>query len=186
MVDIQCYIGFRCTTLWFNNFMHCAIFTTSVATIWPHTSLLNINDSILYILFPWLLFQWLLFPWLTYFITGNLYLPLPFTHFAQSLLYSPLATINLFFLVVGLILHCVCLFLFFFFKIPLMREIVWYLSFLVWLVLLSIIPSRSTHIVSDGMILSYLRLCNIPLCIRRIYVRCIYVCHRCVIHVTYI
>ena len=48
---------------------------------------------------------YILFPWLTYSITGNLYLPLPFTHSACfPLSPSPLATISLFSVFISLIL----------------------------------------------------------------------------------
>ena len=39
IVDTQCYIGFRHTTLWFNKCVHYALLTTSVAAICSHTSL---------------------------------------------------------------------------------------------------------------------------------------------------
>jgi len=80
VVDMECYISFRCTTWWFDKFIHYAVLTTSVATICPITSLLQ---------YHWLfLVLWFLFLWLTHSITGGLYLSLPFTNFAQILLPS--------------------------------------------------------------------------------------------------
>ena len=43
-----------------------------------------------------------------------------------------------------------CLFIYFVHWIPHISEIIWYLSFSVWLISLSITPSRSIHIVSNG------------------------------------
>ena len=42
-----------------------------------------------------------------------------------------------------------------------MNEIIWYLSFSVWLILLSVIPSSFIHVVTN---MTFLWLSNIPLC----------------------
>ena len=43
-------------------------------------------------------------------------------------------------------------------------ELIQYLSFSVWLILFSTVPSRSTHVVESGKFLLLLWLSNIPLC----------------------
>ena len=81
IVDLQCYVSFRCTTLWFSKFICYAMLTTSVTTVHHYTMLL--------------LFHWLYFLCCTFYscdlfihpILGCLYLPLPFKYFAHS---SPL------------------------------------------------------------------------------------------------
>ena len=45
-----------------------------------------------------------------------------------------------------------CLFMYFVLQITRISEIIWYFSFFVWLISLSIIPSRSTHVVANGKI----------------------------------
>ena len=52
-----------------------------------------------------------------------------------------------------------------FFKIPHVIDITWCLSFTVWLISLSRIASRSTHIAAKGIISSFLWLSSIPHCI---------------------
>ena len=73
---------------------------------------------------------------------------------------SPLVTTNL-------ISVSVSFFLFYFFHWFCslrfdMNEIIWYLSFSVWLILLSVIPSSFIHVVTN--IMTFLWLSNIPLC----------------------
>ena len=60
--------------------------------------------------------------------------------------------INLFFVSMSLVLFCslIC----FVDKVPLIGEIIWYLSFSVWLISLSIMLSSSIHAVTKGMSLA--------------------------------
>ena len=81
--------------------------TTSVVT---HLSLYDAITVPLTI-FPMLC---LLFPWLIHSITGSLYLPLPFTHFAHAPTPAPLTTTSLFSILMGLFLRFVRLFVLFF------------------------------------------------------------------------
>ena len=74
---------------------------------------------------------------MTYFVTGSLNLLTPFTHLPTLL---PSASGNCQSVLYIHELDC------FFFKIPHIREIIWYLSFSVWLISLSIVPSRSVHL----------------------------------------
>ena len=57
-----------------------------------------------------------------------------------------------------------------------MSDIIWYLSFCVWLTSLSITISRSIHVVVNGIISFILWLSNIPLCV------CVYIYHIFFIH----
>ena len=59
-----------------------------------------------------------------------------------------------------LIYVCVCLIVFY---LPHMSEIIWYLGFSIWIILLSKIPSRSIHVVTNVTISSFLWLSSIPL-----------------------
>ena len=52
-----------------------------------------------------------------------------------------------------------------FFKTPHISDIIWYLSFSVWLTSLSMIISRSIPVAASGIISFFLWLSNIPLCI---------------------
>jgi len=81
-----------------------------------------------------------LHPYDIYFITGSLYLLTSFT-----ILPTPTAHQSVL---------CICEFIVIFFKIVHIREIIWYLSFSFWLTWLSIIPSRSIHIVTNGKMLN--------------------------------
>ena len=76
-------------------------------------------------------------PWLLYFITRSLYLLTPFTHFTHLPLPTSLETTILLSVWIGF-WWSFCLFAF---KIPHIHEIIQYLSFSVWIVSLSIIPS---------------------------------------------
>ena len=49
-------------------------------------------------------------------------------------------------------------------------DIVWYLSFLVWLTSLRVITYGSIHAAADRIVLSFAWLSSIPLCV------CVYVC----------
>ena len=64
-----------------------------------------------------------------------------FPHYPLSL--SPLVSVSLFFTSVSLVLFCsfVC----FVDQVPLIGEIIWCLSFILWLISLSIMLSRSIH-----------------------------------------
>ena len=75
---------------------------------------------------------------------------------------------------------CIALILLFtysFFKIPFMSGIIWYLSFSVWLISLSIISCRSKHVVSNGTISYILWLCNTPFVCVCVCVYCIFLIH---------
>ena len=65
-----------------------------------------------------------------------------------------------------------------FFKILLESETIWYLSFSIWFILLSIMLLRSIHVVTNGKISLFLWLNNIPVCV------CVCVCHIFYIHST--
>ena len=122
----------------------------------------------------------------------------PFTHFTFPHVPFPLVTITLFsvsmfifvwfgclfyfiFLVVYLILffyipHMSVYFILFlvvyfilFFYIPHMSENIQHLSFSIWLIPLSIIPSRSIHIVANGKISSF--------CYGWVVLHCVYILH---------
>ena len=82
-----------------------------------------------------------------------------FISFTQ-LPFSLLATISLFSVSMSLLLFY--LFVYFVLLIAHVCEIIWYLSFSVWFISLSIIPSRSIHVVANGKT-SFLWLSNIPL-----------------------
>ena len=94
--------------------------------------------------------------WRIYFITGTLYhwLPSPISPTPHPL---PLATSSLFSVSVSLALFFCFVFIwfvcfFFFLKNPHISEITWYLSFSAWFISLSIMPSRSYHVVTNGKI----------------------------------
>ena len=75
-------------------------------------------------------------------------LPLPLLSSIIPLPPSPLVTVSVFHVSMLLVLFCslVC----FVHSIPLICEIVWYLSFTAWLISLSIMLSSSTHAVTKG------------------------------------
>ena len=132
--------------------------TLSKATRCHHTALLKLSLTVSPILC-------LLFLWLIHSITGSLYLPLFFTHFVHPLTPFPLATINLFSTFMGLILIFICLFSCFVF-LDFTYEQNHMVFILIWLIPLSIIPSKSVHIVTNGKISRshpFLWLSNIPL-----------------------
>ena len=94
-----------------------------------------------------------------YFATRSLYPLISLTYFFPSS-HSPLAN-HLF----GL---CIChsfsvLLICFVFQIPHLCETIWHSSFSVGFISLSIIPSRSIHVIVNGNILFFLWLCNIQL-----------------------
>ena len=72
---------------------------------------------------------------------------------------SPLVPVSLFLVSMPLLLFCqyVC----FIDQVPLIGEIIWYLSFATWLISLSIILSSSIHAVEKGRG-SFFLLCSIP------------------------
>ena len=88
--------------------------------------------------------------WWLYFIAGGLYLLTHFTHFIHSCLWQqPICSLYpwAWFL---LLLYKYC-------TMPHISGIVQYLSFFIWFISLSIMPSRSTHVVINGMISFFLR-----------------------------
>lgn len=84
-------------------------------------------------IFPTLYFSSLL---LTHSITGSLHLLPPHTHFSHALTALPVGNHQCVLCIMGLFLLVVC-------YILNISEIIWHLSFSVWLILLSTIPSRS-------------------------------------------
>ena len=92
--------------------------------------------------------------WLIYFITGNLCLLISLTYFTNPPLHpSPLATTCMFSVSMTLFLFCyVC-------------SLVLFFVFSAWLISLSIMPSRSIHVVKNGKTSFSLRFSNIPLCV---------------------
>lgn len=115
--------------------------------------------------------------WLTYLRIGCLYFLIPFTYLTQHLSPFPLATICLFSVSTSLFL--LCLFLCFVFLTKHISKIIKYLSFSLWLILLSIRNSRSIHIVINGNISFYLIsecLClHIYICIHTYICVCVYI-----------
>ena len=67
---------------------------------------------------------------------------------------TPLVTVSLFFISMSLVIFCllVC----FVDYVPLIGEIIWYLSFTAWLTSLSIILSGSIHVVTKGRLSFFL------------------------------
>ena len=76
-------------------------------------------------------------------------------------LLPPLVTVGFFFISMSLILFCslIC----FVDQVPLIGEIIWYLSFITSQISHSIMLSSSIHAVAKGMN-SFFLLCSIPLC----------------------
>ena len=96
-----------------------------------------------------------------FFVLGGFFLLNPFTFFIQALKPPPPDSCQS----VSCIYESVSiLFVYFVHQIPHIREIIWYLSFSDWLVSLSIILSRSIHVVTKSMISSFLWPSNTPLC----------------------
>lgn len=89
------------------------------------------------------------FTWLNHSVSGRLYLPFPFTHFAHPLILLPSGYYQLS-VFIGLILLFVYFFICFVFQIPYVSEIIWYLSFSVWLISLSI--TCSIYIIANSKI----------------------------------
>ena len=126
-------------------------------TLWNHNHDKSSNHLPSYKIITILLIIYLMLyitsPWFIYYITGGLYLLIPFsnfTHWPQPLLS-------------GNHLFVLCIYesvfvLFFRFYI-----LVQYLSFASWLISLSIIPSRSIHTVLNGKISYFLWLSEFPL-----------------------
>ena len=109
---------------WFNISIHSAMLSTSVATICHHTTLLLLC---------------FLFLWLIHSITGSLYLPLPFTHFAHPSTPNPSRNHQF----VLCIYSSNSAFLFvssFVFYIPHISEIIWYLSLIVLIISITLYP----------------------------------------------
>ena len=94
-----------------------------------------------------------------YLITRSLYLLITFLQFPlpQPL---PLVTTNLINFSINL-LGGVGVFCFGVFYIPHISELIQYLSFSVWLISLSTVPSRSTHVVENGRICSFFFCLNV-------------------------
>ena len=80
-----------------------------------------------------------LHPWFIHFTGASMYLPTPFPHFAHSQHPTPHKHHSF------LWMHEFGEFCSFVFYIPYVSETIWYLSFSVWLISLSIIPSKSIH-----------------------------------------
>ena len=96
-----------------------------------------------------------LYPMTYLFCTGDWYFLILFTYFVPTARPHPA---YLFFSVsMNLFSFCLCVF-----KISHICEIMWYLSFSVWLISLSIILSGSTHVVANGNI-AFLWRSNVPL-----------------------
>ena len=100
-------------------------------------------------------------PWLIYFITGSLYLLVPFPYFAHPPSPCPLASVCSLYLCVSFCFMFVRLYIYVngteYIYIPHISEIIQYLSFSVWLISLSIIPSMSIHVVTNGNILFFFK-----------------------------
>ena len=90
---------------------------------------------------------------MTYLFCSWEFVPINFSHLFHSSPYtlswqSPICCLYLWI--------CFCfvmlVHLIFFFLIPCISKIIWYLCFSVWFISLSIIPSRSMHVVTNGKI----------------------------------
>ena len=107
--------------------------------IWHHTALLKLSLTIFSMLC-------LLFLWLIHSITGNLYLPLPFTHIGYppppSSWQPSICSLYLWVWFWFLFAYSIVLF----FQISHMSKIMWYLWFSVWLISLKIISLRGTWV----------------------------------------
>ena len=95
-----------------------------------------------------------------YFIHGSLYLLIPYPFHAPPFSISPLVSTSLLSIPVSLCPFC-CIQSFYFFRFHIC-DIILYLSFSFWLISLSVILSRSNHVVANGK-LSFLWRSNIPL-----------------------
>ena len=124
----------------------------SLVSICLHTKLLHY--SLCYILHPYGLFM-----------TGSLFLLIPFTYFTPQSS-SPLATTCLSSVSMSLFLFCFICFIF----LDYVSEIIQHLPFSVWLISLSTVLSRATHVVTNGKISSFLWLSHIPLYIYLIFI----------------
>ena len=94
---------------------------------------------------------------LIYFVTRSLYLLIPFPYLAHSPTHLPCGNHH-----IVLFSESVSVQFCSFFQIPCISGIVWYLSFFVLLISLSIIPSRFISVVANGKI-SFFFMANIPL-----------------------
>ena len=74
----------------------------------------------------------------------------------------PLATTSSFFSSMNLCLFCRKVHLYHFLKITHVSDIIWYLSFSVWLISPSRIISRSIHVATNGIISFFFWLSDIP------------------------
>ena len=88
-------------------------------------------------------------PWIIYFVTGCLSLLISLTYFIHPSTLSPLATTCLSSVSMSLFL-LLCLSIWFLDSH--ISEIIWCLSFSAWFISLSIILSRSIHVVTNGKI----------------------------------
>ena len=139
MVDVQYYVSFKCTTRWFDIYIHYEMVTAvSLITISPHTKrILNIFFMLYYIPMAYLFYDCKFVPLNPlHLLTQSPTLLLSGSH--PFLLSKSLCSF-----------YFVCLFCF---LGPTYSEIIWYLSFSVWLILLSMIPSRSIHVVANDKI----------------------------------
>lgn len=84
-----------------------------------------------------------------------------FTHPPHPTLFCQLPVCCMYLLIFCVVL--LCLFISFVFEIPSVSEILWCLSFSAWLIPLSIISSRTIHVLQMAKFHSYLWLSNAPL-----------------------
>ena len=84
-------------------------------------------------------------PWLIYFITESLSLLTPFYYFPTFSVPSPIEITILPSVSMSFVLFVHLL-------IVRLSKIIWYLSFSIWLISLSIMPWRSLHVVANGNI----------------------------------
>lgn len=96
IADAQCYLSFRCPAEWFSHSVLCCARHKWGSCLSPCNAV-PVPSS----MFPRLCLS---SPWLLHSITGSLYLPVPFTHFAALSTPSPLATTRMFSVFIGLIL----------------------------------------------------------------------------------
>lgn len=148
VIDLQPYISFKCETEWFDTFIHYdVIIKVGPLIICHHTKLLE---------YYWLYSSsWTLLS-MTYFVTESLYHLFPSTNFIFTLKPSPFWWTPVCFLYlwvwvwVCFLFWLIHLFCFVSFSDSMVSEIIWYRAFSIWLISLSVMLFRSSHVVTSG------------------------------------
>ena len=115
-------------------------------TLWNDHHNKSSNHTVITILLTTFFMLYITLPWFIHFIPGSSYLWVPFTYF--SIPHPPiLAITHLFSVYVSLILFC-----FFLFFSDFMYKWDHRVFIFLWVISLSIIPSRSNHVVANAKI----------------------------------